>query len=301
MKTTRELTAITARVAKRPLDQTIWRSTGPSTMSNMRSPLLATIGLFLSFTATAQKAADVNAKPIQGNDPSELADLDGRILSTYDRNSKLTYTIANNDSGIEVIVRITDPTAVRQALRAGMYIAIDTLGKKNTAQRIAFPLPMAPPAAQRQGGGQPSSPSKADMVRLNAKFMVSGFVVGNGELTAENAHGIRTRAELSDEQVLTVGYWIPYNALVGHAVDRTAIKRHWSLTTHVNAMQPPSGGGRPEGMGGDRAGGRGEQGGGRQGGRAGGRGGSPGGDQNGGMSSADSSEKQFRVTFAQVP
>lgn len=258
----------------------------------------------------AQPKADVNATLDTAADPAALQGLDRRVMNLYDRHTLMAYAIANNADGIEVLVRANDPATVRQILRAGMSIALDTTGRKGDTPRIDFPLPgmarMHREGAEGGGQRQPGPPPAPNMDQVNARFRVEGFNGASGELPITNEQGIRVRAEMGTQEVLTVGYWIPYDALLGHDVQPGTEHKAWRLTVCVNALEfhgggggQGGGGGMHRGMGGGGMGGGGMRGGGMGGMRGGG--GMGGGMRSGGGAQSGTEQKRFRVTFAQAP
>src|ERR1700756_5050940 len=62
-------------------------------------------------------------------------------LRFYDSDTKLNYTLSNDDEKIYLCVRIVDELSQAKVMRNGLNIWFDTLAKKNKQCGILFPVP----------------------------------------------------------------------------------------------------------------------------------------------------------------
>ena len=78
-----------------------------------------------------------NTPVVADGNPSEW-----RIpLRFYDSDTKLNYTLSNDDEKIYLCVRIVDELSQAKIMRNGLNIWFDTLAKKNKQCGILFPVP----------------------------------------------------------------------------------------------------------------------------------------------------------------
>jgi hypothetical protein len=99
------------------------------------------IGLIFFVAACSPKAmyqtSWQSTSVIADGNPSEW-----RIpLRFYDSDTKLNYTLSNDDEKIYLCVRIVDELSQAKVIRSGLNIWFDTLAKKNKQCGILFPVP----------------------------------------------------------------------------------------------------------------------------------------------------------------
>ena len=77
-------------------------------------------------------------------------------LRFYDVDTKLNFTITNNDSNLYYCIRITDDKEEMRALKAGMQVWIDTAGNKAKEIGILYPFPQVKAKPESEGKGNHS-------------------------------------------------------------------------------------------------------------------------------------------------
>ena len=100
--------------------------------------LIGTIFFFSSCSPKAMYQTSWQTKPVVADgDPSEWF----IPLRFYDADTKLNYTLSNDNEKIYLCVRIVDELSQAKVIRNGLNIWFDTLAKRNKQCGILFPVP----------------------------------------------------------------------------------------------------------------------------------------------------------------
>ena len=105
---------------------------------------------------------------------------DGKIddwtlpLPYYDTDTRLNYTITNDDKNLYICFRTADVQAQMKLLKAGFTLWIDTKGKKNQLTGIRYPLPQSllPDHGENLSTSSPRG-EKRDMSKVGQRLLAS--------------------------------------------------------------------------------------------------------------------------------
>ena len=99
---------------------------------------ISTIFFFSACSPKAMYQTSWQTKPVVADgDPSEWF----IPLRFYDADTKLNYTLSNDNEKIYLCVRIVDELSQAKVIRNGLNIWFDTLAKRNKQCGILFPVP----------------------------------------------------------------------------------------------------------------------------------------------------------------
>jgi hypothetical protein len=247
--------------------------------------------------ATFQSGWQTTPVTVDGN-PSEW-----RIpLRFYDSDTKLNYTLSNDDEKIYLCVRIVDELSQAKVVRNGINIWFDTLAKKNKKVGILFPVPdrtadedqadASRSSGSHHGGGKKPG---SDLDAIKKKFLqqanqmqLTGFKSGIPDFLAasQNDYGINVSINWDVNNIMIYEAVIPFKTFYKPALVAKDSLRNFDFSMTIHGFPAPekkddgsSSGGGGGGMGGGGMGGSG----GGMGGAGGGMGGAGGGRGGGGM------------------
>jgi hypothetical protein len=219
----------------------------------------------------------------------KLVKVDGKAkeweipLRFYDVDTKLNFTITNNDSNLYYCIRLTDDKEEMRALRAGMQVWIDTAGKKAQQIGILYPFPQDRTKAEPEDKASPSRERSSDSASMSAarshfsgyakKMRLTGFSVPvNGPAEIPNIYGIDVAIARDSAGVMIYEGCIPFKTFYKPLLTATDRNKVFGITIILNPMAQSSSG-HSGGGGGHGGGGGGMGGGGMHGGGGGHRGG----------------------------
>jgi len=203
---------------------------------------------------------------IADGDPSEW-----RIpLRFYDSDTKLNYTLSNDDEKIYLCVRIVDELAQKKVMRNGLNIWFDTLAKKNKQCGILYPVPDKGAdeyqtdggsgdgshhhGGGKHGGGDDADAAKRKFLRQANQMQLIGFKKGIPDyLAPENEYGINVNINWDKNNIMIYEAVIPFKAFYKPAlVAKDSLKSFdFSMTIHgFSAPEKKDDGGNSGGGGG---------------------------------------------------
>ena len=231
---------------------------------------------------------------LQSNWQDKPVTVDGRAtewtipLQYYDNDTKLNYTISNDDSTLYYCFRIGDDKEQMRVMRAGMQFWIDTTGKNQQQVGIQFPFPQLSAMSaggnssggnhSRNGGARSDTGNMHKWTGKSNEMRLTGFKYPIGGVTPiPNIYGIKVSIARDSTGVIIYEAAIPFKTFYRPLTEADNNKM-MGINIILNAMQPSSsghsGGGGGHHGGGGMSGGGGMGGGMRGGGMGGGRGGS---------------------------
>jgi hypothetical protein len=274
--------------------------------------ILISISIILFLSTCSPKAmyqTSWQTKPVVvDGDPSEWF----IPLRFYDADTKLNYTLSNDDEKIYLCVRIVDELSQAKVIRNGINIWFDTLAKKNKQCGILFPVPdkggdeyqsdgaTGGGGSHHRGDGSGKHGSgdndaiKKKFLRQANQMQLIGFKKGIPDyLAPENEYGINVSINWDANNIMIYEAAIPFKAFYKPALVAKDSLRNFDFSMTIHGFPAPekkddgnSGGGGMGGAGGGMGGGMPGGGGGMPGGGgmggAGGRGGMGGGGMGGG-------------------
>ncbi len=137
------------------------------------------------------------------------------------KESKLAYAIANNDSTLFILLKSTDKADLARLLRGEIKIGVNTDAEKKVKQFIGFPT-----AGSRQPRSQNSVGNKAqnqpdlnqELAQLNG-ILIGGFnELPDGIIARQNDYGIAVAAKLDQNGFLVWECALPMKLLQIDAV-----------------------------------------------------------------------------------
>ena len=215
-------------------------------------------------------------------------------LRFFDLKTKLNYTISNDNKNLYFCIRSTEATEIAKMVRAGIFIYIDTTGKRKKDIGINYPLRL-----ESSGNKKPEGQSDMPHQRSEGGFLkrMSTTLAGESQFSAigfrspvgglmplANTAGIKLSATIDSLGCFSYEAVIPFKTFYKETLTASDSTHIFGITINLPAlpMPPSSGGGgsghRGGGMGG--MGGGGMTGGGMGGGMHGGGGGYRGGGGN---------------------
>ena len=220
----------------------------------------------------------------------------GDSLAYYNKDTKLSYAIAKNDTALYIAVTAADRQVKRKIMMAGITVTVNTEGKKHKMYSLTYPLP------DNNGSGA-FGRGKSDDTAANfqpkpsllqtTSLKVEGFKdVESDVITTANTYGFKAAYKFDNHHNLVYEIAIPLNML-----NLKPKNKELAVNIMVNGVTRPSnpnkgnnsfGGGGMRGEGGGMGMGGGMGG---SGGMGGGRGGRGGGNR-GGEGSGDSGESK---------
>ncbi|WP_147425590.1 hypothetical protein [Mucilaginibacter gracilis] len=175
----------------------------------MKSHLLipvAMLGIFLISNHAKGQAAG----PALKKAPASVT-IDGLVSDwkdtppVFDGKFKLSYTIANDDTSLYLIVLTGDPMVKRKITKAGITVSINTEGKKRKTYSVTFPKP-----------GSSGFRRNADNTGsfIPGTIQTSGFKgVNPDEIPPTNGVGFKAAFKFDDERNLGYEMAIPLRLL----------------------------------------------------------------------------------------
>jgi hypothetical protein len=240
-------------------------------------------------------------------------------LRFYDSDTKLNYTLSNDDEKIYLCVRIVDELSQAKVIRNGLNIWFDTLAKKNKQCGILYPVPSLNAednqsdgvgsgggrgghhGDKRSGGGDVDA-VKNKFLRQANQMQLIGFKKGIPDyLASDNEYGINVSINWDVNNIMIYEAVIPFKTFYKPSLNAKDSLRNFDFSMTIHGFPAPEkkddgggsgsgGGGGMPGGGGGAAGGGMPGGGGMGGGGRGGMGGGGGGGRGGGRSMGAAAE-----------
>ena len=210
----------------------------------------------------------------------------GDTLAMYDSKTKLSYTIACNDTDLYITAFTSDRMLRHKIMAAGITVSINSEGKKKKTFSMTYPLPDK--AAVMNRGNEESDDTPRPSLLESTSMRVSGFKdVESDVITTSNTYGFQAALNIDDKHNLAYETASPLKMLNIKANKKKLTEL--AINIAINGIEKPNGqngerrGGGTDGGGIGGGGGMGGGGGGRRGGSGGGGGGREGSHGGGGQ------------------
>ncbi|MBS1646756.1 MAG: hypothetical protein JST67_05405 [Bacteroidetes bacterium] len=239
----------------------------------MRIKILAFLASLLFVFACAPKAlyrAGWQKTPVTADgNASEWA----VPLRFYDSDTKLNYTLSNDNKNIYLCVRVVDELSQEKIMHSGLNIWIDTLAKKTRRSGILFPVPDKANEEATQNTVHPNKKNSSYNDEVKEKFLnqvnqmqLIGFKKNIPDyLAADNEYGLRVSINWDKNNIMIYEAVIPFNTFYKPALEpKDSIKNFdFAITIHgftapkkeddnsSNANNSMGSGGMGGGMGGN--------------------------------------------------
>ena len=170
-------------------------------------------------------------------------------LRFYDPDTKLNYTLSNDNEKIYLCIRIVDELSQAKVMRNGLNIWFDTLAKKNKHCGILFPVPDkageengennlqggSHHSGGRHGSGGNSEDIKERFLRQANQMQLIGFKKNIPDyLTTENEFGINVNINWDANNIMIYEASIPFGAFYKPKLEpRDSLKNFdFAMTIH---------------------------------------------------------------------
>jgi hypothetical protein len=190
-------------------------------------------------------------------------------LQYYDNDTKLNYTITNDDSNLYYCIRITDDKQEMRVMKAGMQVRIDTSGKKVEGAIIEYPFSATGTKKEGGGGNHNSanggnkdsvafSSAHSHFKESSSAMHLAGFLPPVGGITpVPNVYGIQVCIARDSSGVMLYEAKIPFKTFYKPCLTNADKNKVFGITFVLNAMTGSGGGGHHGGGGGMGGGGMG--------------------------------------------
>ena len=180
-------------------------------------------------TAIAQKINNVQQGSVTA--PAGLK-IDGKLtewgpaLQAYNKNTKLWYTLANDDQDIYLAIRSTDAANINKILAGGISLTINTAGKKKDKDAFVITYPVVTRGGGRgmgrgrRGSGQ-DTPDSAEILAQHKQALAAykeisaiGFKdITDTLISIYNEYSIKAAANFDDKGNFVYELAIPFKML----------------------------------------------------------------------------------------
>ncbi len=164
-------------------------------------------------------------------------------LMYYDEDTKLNYSITNDESNLYIGVRAVDEKAQLRIIRGGFSIWIDISGKKNEITGIRYPLPerlLGDYATEKFVGTKKTDIKTILRQKLSAQtqMQVIGFKdADNGTSSLSNSSGITVAIKLDSMNILSYEAVIPFKTFYKDQLRPTDKIKSWGLAMVMNGVE----------------------------------------------------------------
>jgi len=199
-------------------------------------------------------------------------------LRFYDSDTKLNYTLSNDNEKIYLCVRIVDELSQAKIIRNGLNIWFDTLAKKNKQCGILYPVPNVNAEDQdgsvsgsgSRGNHHGDSRSGGDVDAVKNKFLrqanqmqLIGFKKGIPDyLASDNEYGVNVSINWDKNNIMIYEAVIPFKTFFRSNLVAKDSLRNFDFSMTIHGFPAPekkddsgSSGGTGGGMGGGMPGG----------------------------------------------
>lgn len=220
--------------------------------------------MFISFVSFAQKKKVKSAiwQPEQVIIDGDMSEWSNPLMFV-DKETKLAYSINNDESNIYLCFKAVDEITKMKLLKVGMTISIDTTGKKK--QSISINYPLKGEGIERQTETPNLIGVKPDMEEIKRKFkqkpqnmVLGGFKSGNGLSMLQNENGVVVKLGWDKNNDIFYEMAIPFKSFWKGSLSEINTSKYITLNVILDALEKPnfggkvrpSGSGRPSGAGG---------------------------------------------------
>lgn len=143
-------------------------------------------------------------------------------LPRYNKNTGISYDIANDERNIYMIVRVTDTTSIRQVLQNGLEVWINKDGKKKNTTGITYPMAPDKPKAGSKTRIQTGKTADGFSMNIN-ELTLTGFLLENGRQPVKDCPvKVAIRKDSSDCLVYELA--IPFNTFYKEYLEKADLK-----------------------------------------------------------------------------
>jgi len=180
----------------------------------------------LTFTMCASQKniprSSWNKTPVQIN--GDLSDW-GDQLRFYDKPSKILYSVLNDSTNLYFCLRVSNKTMQMKILRAGMFIGLDTIGKKGKHISINYPLAGNVGFLKDDRTSRPNFDEQKREFKQNVQLMMlSGFNKNNGLVPLQVENGVVVKLDWDQNNDMVYEMCIPFSVAVSLTVSKELVR-----------------------------------------------------------------------------
>lgn len=195
-------------------------------------------------------SAIVNAQKLPNKQETSLRSpgnikIDGRAaewggqFAAYNKNTKLSYTVSNNDDNLYLTVQATDSATIQQIITHGLTFTVNGSAKKNDKQHVAITFPLFKNFGDYRSINRNLAYNPAffltnpidikrvtdslvytmnnEIITKSNEFSVTGISSGaDTTLQIDNKTGIKAIGLFENKNTYTLEFSIPVKYLEGH-------------------------------------------------------------------------------------
>lgn len=172
-------------------------------------------------------------------------------LKYYDRESAVSYDVANDNQNIYIIIRATENASQVKIVREGMRLAIDVAGLNNFPVEIFYPLPGVMTLDEHQEQ-QNKVDDLSESINFRKNFLLAqnqmrliGFnsAVPNGLTNVNNPYGISAAINWDKEGILYYEAVIPFSTFYKQTISANDTIKPWSFRIIIDGLVQSASGG----------------------------------------------------------
>ena len=175
-------------------------------------------------------------------------------LRFYDSDTKLNYTLSNDNEKIYLCVRIVDELSQAKIIRNGLNIWFDTLAKKNKQCGILYPVPNVNAEDNQDGNGSSGSGSgrgsrhgNSDVDMVKNKFLrqanqmqLIGFKKGVPDyLASGNEYGVDVSINWDKNNIMIYEAVIPFKTFFRPSLVAKDSLRNFDFSMTIHGFPAP--------------------------------------------------------------
>lgn len=167
-------------------------------------------------------------------------------FNLYDSESKLAYSISNNDSTLFIAIQAYDGMTQLKILRAGIEVNLINKGKNKRKAEILFPIINDDEKALQINTQSELDALKRTFIFNHLTMETEDFVTQNGTQSIVNSKGIQVAMNWDAEEVLNYELAIPFSEICDKGCSYKDLQKSITLKVNVNGLDRPKGEGRKD-------------------------------------------------------
>lgn len=145
-------------------------------------------------------------------------------LSRFNKNTGISYEVANDERNIYLIIRVADTTSQRQIRQNGFEVWINKDGKKNNTTGITYPMAPDKPKDSRL-----IALTNADGFSFNInELKLTGFLLENGRQAVKGCE-VKVAIKKDSSDCIVYEAAIPFNTFHKEMLEREDLKQKFYI------------------------------------------------------------------------
>lgn len=191
------------------------------------------------------------SKPVQADGRADEWQIPLRF---YDADTRLNYSVSNDDEKLYIVARVVDELSQAKVMQNGLQIYIDTSGKKNKQVALLYPNPdrSADEPVNSGGSGKNMEEVKKKFSSQAMQMQLAGFKPGIPDyLPPQNEYGINVNINWDANNIMIYEASIPFKTFFKPALAPKDSLRNFDFSVVMRGFPAPKkedGGGGNAGM-----------------------------------------------------